>query len=382
MKFIDYAMRGGEHPDLEREKIEKQVAETTLNLFMNDPKYQEKGIKWLYNLMFFQTIYCTRDNCLLSYLYQKRPYPEFFELEVTTLCDMKCKLCEHSYWDTPAKNMSFEDFKKIVGEFPNLKWAGMTGIGQSWLNKDYLKMMKYLKDKNVYIENFDNFKHITPEISKELIDMGLDKLYVSLDAATEETFNLVQKGANWDEVISNIKSFDAYKKSKNLHYPELWFHYIITKDNIDEMEDYLQMISDLGVDVECVQFTKLLHAFKEIEETQIEISDEKKEAVFDKAQELGIKVGFNMNTSNEEERAPIANCAVWTQPFIFVDGTVVACCSQNEQNDRPFQIKTSPGNILKDGMRKVWKEGYGKMLDTLDSGEIPENCKRCVLYRK
>ena len=380
MKFIDYAMRGGEHSEIEREKLERQIANVTLNLFMDDPKYQEKGIKWLFNLMFFQSIYCTRDKSILNYLYKKRPYPEFFELEVTTLCDMRCRLCEHTHWNVPPKNMSFEDFKKIVSNFPNLKWAGMTGIGQSMLNKDYLKMMKYLKDKNVYIENFDNFKHITPEVSKQMIDMGLDKLYVSLDAATEETFNLMQKGAKWDEVISNIKFFDAYKKEKHLHWPELWFHFIVTKDNIDEMEDYLQMIFDLEVDVECVQFTKLLHAFKEIEDTHVEISLEKKKKVFEKARELGIRVGFNMNTSDGKD--PIKNCAVWTQPFIFVDGTVVACCSQNEQNDRPFQIETSPGNILKDGMRKVWKKGYGKMLDELNSGKVPKNCERCVLYKK
>ena len=381
MKFIDYQMRGGAHPDLEREEIERQVAQMAFDLFMNDPKYKEKGITWLFNLVWFQMIYCSREPKIVNYLFNKKPFPEFCEIEVTTRCDMRCKLCEHTYWKTQPRDMTFEEFKKIVDEFPTLKWAGMTGIGQSMLNKDYLKMMKYLKDKNVYIENFDNFKHLTPEVSKQMIDMGLDKLYVSLDAAKEATFNLMQVGADWDSVINNIKSFDAYKKSKHLHFPELWFHFIMTKDNVAEMEDYLQLIHDLGVEVEGVQFTKLLHDFKEVKDSHVEITDEKKMSVMKKALELGIKASFNMNTSSEEEKTPIEFCSVWTQPFIFADGTVIPCCSQNEQNDRPFQILTSPGNILKDGMRKVWKN-FGKMVDELNNNKIPKQCERCVLYRK
>ena len=380
MKFIDYQIRGGEHPDLEREEIERQVAQMTLDLFMTEPKYKEKGLPWLFNLMWFQTIYCSRDKKILDYLFKKKPYPEFCEIEVTTRCDMRCKLCEHTYWKVPPKDMTFEEFKKIVDEFPTLKWAGMTGIGQSMLNKDYLKMMKYLKDRNVFIENFDNFKHITPEVGKEMIDMGLDKLYVSLDAAKESTFNLMQVGADWDSVMANIKAFDAYKKEKHLHYPELWFHFIMTKENIDEMEDYLQMIHDLGVEVETVQFTKMLHNFKEVKDTHVEITNEKIESVLKKALELGIRASFNMNTASSEEKTPIKFCSVWTQPFIFADGTVIPCCSLNEQNDRPWQMKTQMGNVLKDGMRKVWGN-FGKMADELNKGNIPEVCTRCVLYR-
>jgi len=382
MNFLDYVMRGGEHPNLQRETIEREIAELTLNMFASDPKFHEKGLKWLYNLNHFHTFYCTRTPEVLKYIYEKKPYPEYFELEVSTFCDMRCKLCEHTHWKVEPRNMSFEEFKKIVNQFPNLKWAGMTGIGQSWLNKDYLKMMKYLKDKGVYIENFDNFKHITPDIAVQLIDMGLDKLYVSMDAAKKETFEKIQSGADWDKVIENIKFFDSYKKKKNLHYPELWFHFIVTKENVDEMEDYLQMIHDLNIEVEGVQFTKMLHAFKEVADTHVEITDEKKKQIFLKAQKLGLKASFNINSAKEENKIPIKQCSVWNQPFIFADGTVIQCCSMNEQNDRDWQIKTSLGNLLKEDMRKVWRENYGKMIDQLNSGTIPKQCERCVLYKK
>ena len=65
------------------------------------------------------------------------------EIEVTTRCNLKCIICEHTYWDEPNRDMSFEQFKGIVDQFPKLKWIGLTGIGESFINKDFMKMLRY-----------------------------------------------------------------------------------------------------------------------------------------------------------------------------------------------------------------------------------------------
>lgn len=382
MNIPEYIMRGGEHPDIERENIERSVVQMTTQMFLSDPKFHEKGLKWLFNLNWFRTVYCSRDPKIIDYLYRKKPFPEFFELEVTTACDMRCTLCEHTHWKEKPVIMTYVNFLKVLNQFPNLKWAGMTGIGQSWLNPNYMQMLRTLKEMGVYIENFDNFKHINSEVSEELVKIGLDKLYVSMDASKKETFEKIQSGAEWEKVIENIVHLDKWKKVYGKYYPELWFHFIVNNENIDEMEDYLQMIHDLGVEVEGVQFTKLLHAFKEIEHTHVDISEERKQRVYKKAAELGIKANFNMNTSSEENKSPQKNCTLWTQPFIFADGNVIACCSMNEQNDRDWQKKTCLGNLFEKPMKQIWEENYGAMTDKLKNGECPDNCGRCILYRK
>jgi radical SAM protein with 4Fe4S-binding SPASM domain len=74
-------------------------------------------------------------------------------------------------------------------------------------------------------------------------------------------------------------------------------------------------------------------------------------------------------------------CSLWTMPFIFVDGTVTPCCSLNEQNDRPWQRKTSLGNIFEQDFRKIWYgPKYTAMLDALREGKRPENCSRCAVF--
>jgi len=379
MNPVEYMMRGGCHANKRTEEFERAIAKTALQAFMTNPHFAKKGLKWTYNKVHFGTFYCSSDPQILDYLYEVQPYPDYIEVEITTCCSFKCKMCEHTYWKEKQENMSFKDFKHIVDQFPRLKWIGLTGIGESYLNPDFHKIMKYVKDKGIFVELFDVFYYLGEEQAKFLIEQGVDKIYISLDAATKETYEKIRVNSNWDKVISNLVRFDRLKKKYKSYFPELHFHFIVSKDNQHEIEKYLDMIADLGIDVKGVQYTRCLHSYKEIKDMFVEIPNEKKEAVIKKGQKLGIPVVWNVDTVGSKR--PLKDCSVWWMPFIFVDGTVIPCCSLNEQNDRPWQRKTSLGNIFKEDFRKIW---YGKkykaMLKALKEGKCPPVCKRCILY--
>ena len=374
----DYIFRGGEHPNRDRNEVEKLAMEKAQDALISDPEWNEKGPAAAYGLSWFNTYYCSQGP-VRDFCYRNRPYPEAIELETTTACDMACTLCENVYWDEKNINLSWDDFLHIMGQFPDLKWIGLTGIGQSWLNPNYMRMLEYCKNKNIYIENFDNFKHINSERSRRMIEIGVDKLYVSLDAATKETHDKVHKNSNWDVVMDNIKEFDRIKKKLGKRHPKLCFHFIVMKDNIHEMADYLQMIHDLGVDVWFVQFTRMLHRYPEVEEHFTEIPDDIQQQVMAKGHELGIPVSFNMNSANKlQDRR---GCTLWTQPFIFADGTVISDCHLNEGNHREWQRETSMGNILKQDFKEIWYgPSYDKLLNGIQNGQPWGPCARCQLF--
>ena len=102
--------------------------------------------------------------------------------------------------------MSFEEFKKIIEQFPRLKWIGLSGIGSAFLNKDFLKMLRLLKAKGIFVEFFDTFDLITPQISEELVRLGIDKIWMSIDAAKKQTYELIRVGGDFDRVINNLKA--------------------------------------------------------------------------------------------------------------------------------------------------------------------------------
>ena len=381
MNFLNYKMRGGEHPNKEREELEKQICESAMQMFTLNSNFNKKGLKWCFNYIWFHTIYCARNQRIIDFVQKNRPYPEQIEVEVSTVCPLKCSMCEHTYWKEKSQLMSFPDFKKIIEQFPELREIGLTGIGESYSNPDYKKMLSYLKEnrEGIFIEIFDTFNWLKPEDIKHWIDIGLDKVYVSMDAATKETYEKIRVGATYEKVLKNIKLLDEMKKERNSYFPELWFHYIIGKHNKHEIIQYLEMIHNLKVEVTNVQITKLLHNYSEIQDWFIDITDEEKKEIIEKGQDLGINVSFNINTG---EKPQINNCTVWDQPYIFVDGTITPCCSLNEQNDRPWQVETSLGNLLKEDFKKIWKDKkYKTMIDAIQSNKMCSSCSRCILYK-
>ena len=378
---LTYTMRGGTHPNPKIEEVENLLEQIALNTFFSSIHFQKKGLRWTYNWIYYSHIYATRDPQMLDWLFKNRPYPDFIEVETTTACNLKCTMCEHSYWCEKNQNMTYEQFLYILNQFPRLKWIGLTGIGESYLNPDFEKMLSECKRRGIFVENFDNFTLLNEEHSKKLVEVKSDKIYVSLDAATKETYEKIRVGAKWETVIENIKTLDRIKKQNNSYEPELWFHFIVSKDNKHEMIKYLEMINELGIDCKQVQFTILLHAYKEIEDKFIDVTSEEKDAVIEKGIELGLNVSFNMNTQDLDQRSPLSECSVWMMPFIFVDGTVIPCCSMNEQNDRPWQKKTRLGNIFEKSFREIWYgERYKNMCKLIRENKNCPQCERCFLY--
>jgi MoaA/NifB/PqqE/SkfB family radical SAM enzyme len=331
----------------------------------------------------------TRDAglAIIDWLYRIKPdfapYPKAIEVEVTTRCHLRCIICEHTYWDEPAKDMSFDEFKRIVDQFPKLKWIGLSGIGSSFLNKDFLKMLQYLKSKNVFIEFFDTFDLINREISQELVRIGIDKIWMSIDAATKETYEKIRVGTNFDKVIGNLKTLIEVKKQYKTPIPEIWFHYIINKYNVLEMPKFVDLVQLLIGESKTnyatlIFFTSLLY-FAEIEDLRSMIPEEIKNLVLEKTKNYNLYLNWNENVVSSK---PITDCTKWTEPFVLVTGHIQPCCAINEANDREFQKANSFANLLVEDFRDIWySERLKKFKKNIHRRIRPRICKNCRIYK-
>ncbi|RLI12656.1 MAG: hypothetical protein DRO43_06770 [Candidatus Hecatellales archaeon] len=308
-------------------------------------------------------------------------YPPFLEIEPTTVCNLKCVMCEHTYWSEPPRNMTFEEFKAIVDQFPRLKWLGLTGIGSSFLNKDYLRMIKYVKSRGVLVEIVDTFNHVDEETLRELIGIEPDILFVSVYGATKETYEKVCVGGNFSRVMQNIETFVKLKKEMKTLLPVLNFHYIVSRLNLGEVASFLKFVQDLDSEVGEVLITPLLHSFKEVEGLRVELDGRQIDFFKREAERLGVRLDYNVAVPRGE-RAPVNHCVEWIMPFIFVTGHVIPCCAENEANAREFQKKTSMGNVFKQSFREIWYgEKYRSLRKMLREGKVPPPCVNCPIYR-
>lgn len=316
---------------------------------------------------------------LINLLNRFAPYPTFIEIEVTTVCGLRCLQCEHTYWHEPNTTMKFEQFKGIVDQFPSLDWVGLTGIGESFIVPDFIKMLQYVKAKHTYIELYDNFYFVNEEKIRALVDMGVDKILFSFDAATKETYEKLRVNANFDRVLENIKTIYRIKADKKTECPELAFHFVITKLNMNEIVQYVELVHSIAGRGASIQFSKMLHPFKEIEGLFVEVPKETIELAQKKANELGINI--YMGGDAPPSKLPIQQCIEWAMPFIFANGDVISCCETNEANQRDFQKAHALGNVFRQPFKEIWKgEKYAKFRKQLRNGQCPAFCANCVIY--
>ncbi|MFH1369304.1 MAG: radical SAM protein [Elusimicrobiota bacterium] len=312
------------------------------------------------------------------------PHPKTMEVEVTTRCHLKCLICEHTYWKEPPRDMSFDEFKRVVDQFPGLKWIGLTGIGSSFLNKDFLKILSYLKSRNVFVEFFDTFDLINEQTADEIVRIGVDKIWVSMDAATKETYEKIRVGASFDKSINNIKGLFRAKQKYKTPVPEIWFHYIINKSNVTEMPQYVDLVDGIIRETNTnyatlIYYTALLK-FKEVSELLPDIPGDLKEIVLAKAEKKDIFVNWNENVTCDK---PICDCTKWVEPFVLVTGHVQPCCAINMANDRDFQKQHSWGNLLSENFRDIWKsQKVVEFKKMIHASKFPTVCKNCRIYKK
>lgn len=345
---------------------------------------REKGFGYTKNYLWVGGIYnndIIRD-ILLTKLYPWFVfYPRYFELEVTTRCDLRCTMCEHTYWREESRDLKFEQFKKIIDQFPKLKWLGTTGIGTSFLNRDYLRMLEYAKSKGVYIELFDPCHRLNEGLAGRIVkERLLDRLFISLDGATKGTYEKIRIGADFDAVVGNIKNLVEIKRRHKTSFPEVSFHFIISKDNYREVPAFIELVHEIaGRDNIGVMFTHLMHPFDEIKDMVFEIPGDIKKEAKRLAKKYRIRDIWGKNARSKKQ--PIGKCTEWTMPFIFSDGSVIPCCAGNEANSREFQVKTRLGNILEEPFEKIWKgEAYRRLRDMVHEGKVPVQCRSCPGY--
>lgn len=311
--------------------------------------------------------------------------PSKIEVEHTMLCDKKCVFCSHTHWQEQKEQMSFERFRRIIDDLPGLKWLNMAGIGSNFLNRDFMKMLRYARRKNINVNFVDEFEYFGEEHSKEVIELGINSIYVSFDAATKATYEAIKKGCDYDKSVKNIRRLLELKNSMDSPFPVLHFRFIITRLNYHEMPAYLEFINGLGPrrGVRArVEFIGLI-TFGGVERYYMPLEEIPRELI-ERTYENSLKYGINLHFSHARAALPpMHTCVRWAEPFILASGDVVSCCSILMQSRRDFLKKNSFGNVFEKSFGEIWnskKYRDFRRLVLSPDGAVPESCSACCSF--
>lgn len=183
------------------------------------------------------------------------PYPINLIIEATTFCNLRCKSCPYPFLERPKGKMGDGLYNKIIDEIAayspqeTIIWFAFMGEPLS-LGKDLFKMVKYAKDKgikNTYLNT--NALFLNEEAGDGLIESGLDKIIVSIDAFNEEAYQKIRVGGNYELLKSNTLQLIKTIKERNLTKPEIVVQFIVMDENRAEEELFKKYWLKQGVTV-------------------------------------------------------------------------------------------------------------------------------------
>jgi MoaA/NifB/PqqE/SkfB family radical SAM enzyme len=311
------------------------------------------------------------------------PYPFKIEVEHTTICNKKCILCERTYWQEKSERLTLEQFKQIVDQFPGLKWINVTGEGTGFLNPDFLKIIEYLRSKDVSVNFVDEFDFIDEEKAQKLIELGVNCIWISMDGATKETYEKIKVGCNFEKAVNNIKMLLNLKRKLHSPFPMLCFRFVVNRLNYQEMPKMVELVhsfGDLGEGSK-LEFVGLL-TFKEIEKYYLpEVPKEILEKTIEVGKKLGIRVQFSH--ISESKLPPVEKCAAWTEPYIMIGGYVLPCCAVLMSNKRDFLRQYAFGNLYQQPFKEIWySDRYKKFREMVlkNNEKVPILCVGCRAF--
>ena len=132
-----------------------------------------------------------------------RPHNVF--IEVTNRCNLLCETCPRTFTTyEQAQTLRWDDFVRVVEQFPEIERAVLHGIGEPLLNKDLPRMIAYLKARAVYVLFNTNATLLTDDWARQLIQSGLDEIRVSIDGADPRTYALIRGVPLFHKVVDYL----------------------------------------------------------------------------------------------------------------------------------------------------------------------------------
>ena len=146
-------------------------------------------------------------------------FPMMLVLSYVYPCNALCPHCPYTnsnirkeYQDAP--HMPEQTFRKIADEAGKYgAYLRISGGGEPMLHPQAVELLVYAKQVGCKIGLITNGSLFTEAKSVALLNAGVDMIEFSVDARDPETYAVVRKGLDWDELVENVKRMVALRNS-------------------------------------------------------------------------------------------------------------------------------------------------------------------------
>lgn len=290
------------------------------------------------------------------------------------------------------RDLSFENFRSIVDQFPVLDRVVLHGLGEPLLNKDLPRMISYLKERGTYVLFNSNGIALTARRGQALIHAGLDEYRLSMDGATRETYATVRGVDAFDKIWRNIKAFILLQQEQDASKPAVSLWFTAMRENLHELPGLIDLASEHGVrEIYLQRLVYFEEGLAHSKQALFRRSTSEELALIkdceQRCQERGITFRAAGSATPTESIVrdfgdrPWSGCQrPYTLTYITSSGNVLSCCFApfGHRSAREYQEERVLGNVFKESIAEIWRgERYEAFRRAFESDHPARHCAQC-----
>jgi MoaA/NifB/PqqE/SkfB family radical SAM enzyme len=276
------------------------------------------------------------------------------QIGISDPCNHECVFC----WDHPPKDresadtaqrfglarpgvMPLEKFKGIVDDLYAMgtRRIDLIGRGEPLLNKSAIDMIRYVKGRGIQLVMCTNASRLFEPIAKELVAVRADRLNISLNAGTPETYphiHVTERPEDYLKVKKNLRFLSDCKIAAGSKFPLITLSFVISSKNYFEIAKMIEVANEVGA-----QEVQFVHTVTHERTQDLALNDtqyQELQASLPAAREQAAAWGIQNNLETFEASIPpympselvgppVVPCYVgWYFTVVLGNGSVMPCC--------------------------------------------------------
>ena len=289
--------------------------------------------------------------------------PVSISIEPTTSCNLRCPECPSGVrsFTRPTGMLKKDLFNNVIDQLAStLSYLTFYFQGEPYLNPKFLEMVQYASRKGIYTATSTNAHYLDEENAKETITSGLDRLIISIDGTSQETYESYRIGGKIDKVIEGTKNILRWRKELKSKTPHVVFQFLVVRPNEHQVPEVYKLANELGVDRVAIKTAQIYDYQNGSDLIPTE----------DKYSRYQLDTNGMYSIKNEL----LNHCwKMWHSCVITWDGKVVPCCFDKD-------AQHVMGDLSRQSFEEIWKsDTYREFRSSLlrSRSEI-EMCKNCT----
>lgn len=179
-----------------------------------------------------------------------RGLPISLSIEPTTSCNLRCPECPSGLrsFTRPTGMMKMDIYNRVIEELsPTLMYLILYFQGEPYLHKDFFEMISSASSNNIYTATSTNGHYLDDENAKETVRSGLDRLIISVDGTTQESYENYRIGGSLEKVLDGAKNVVSWKKKLKSSIPHIIFQFLVVRTNEHQLDEMKKIALEIGV---------------------------------------------------------------------------------------------------------------------------------------